>query len=79
MILVSNPSIFAAAKGAINWDDLPDSTKRDIHSRYVSSSPPSTDTNPPYHSISSIRDPSCSITKGEGISNARDACLYDIE
>ena len=30
----------------------------------------STNTNPPYHSISSIRDPSCSITKGEGISNA---------
>jgi len=32
MILVSNPSIFAAAKGAINWDDVPDPAKRDIHS-----------------------------------------------
>ena len=73
IILVSNPSIFAPAKGAINWDDLPDPTKRDIHSRYVSSSPsspPSTNTNPPSRSISSIYDPSCSITKGEGISNA---------
>ena len=70
MILVSNPSIFAAAKGAIDWDDVPDPTKRDIHSSNVSYSPPSTNANPPYRSISSIYDPSCTITKGEGISNA---------
>jgi hypothetical protein len=35
MILVSNPFMFAAAKGGtIDWNDVPDPTKRNLHDKY---------------------------------------------